>query len=68
MSDDVPYEEKLKAYAAYKHENDPDYYDSRGRFIANEKFEDGEWWPVAAIEPDRARVERWWALTHGKKE
>ena len=36
--------------------------------IANQRFEDGEWWPVAAIEPDRARVERWYVLTHGKKE
>ena len=39
-----------------------------GRSIANQEFEDGNWWPVAAIEPDRARVERWYALTHGKKQ
>jgi hypothetical protein len=37
-----------------------------GCLIANQRFEDREWWPVAAIGPDRARVERWYALTHWK--
>lgn len=67
-SDDVTYEEKLREYAAHKYENDPDYYREDGSFIVTEKFPDGDWWGVRAIPPDPARVERWYALTHGKKE
>ena len=33
-TDDVPYEEKRKAYGKYKYENDPDfYYTEDGSFI-----------------------------------
>jgi hypothetical protein len=66
-ADDVPYEEKLKAFAAHKLEYDPDYYTEDGSFIVNEQI-DGEWMPVRAIPPDRKSIERWWELKHGEKD
>jgi hypothetical protein len=68
MSDDIPYEEKLRAYAAYQHDRDPDYFAEDGSFLVHGQPPDegGDWVPVGQIKPDPAKVERWWALTHTK--